>query len=127
MKVILPVIEKEIVAEGFRNALFMCIYDSRDNSFEWLSTARLNVGDRDLGEEIKLMGVNSVISSNMTPIALQIFARNGIEVFKAKSDIVSENIAFLQNNQLELFTSQIAREIQACNNSCSSCSSKSCN
>ena len=29
MKVILPVIEKEIVAEGFRNALFMCVYNSK--------------------------------------------------------------------------------------------------
>lgn len=127
MKVILPVIEKEKVADGFRNALFMCIYNSHDNSTEWLSTARLNVGDRDLGEEIKLMGINSVISGNMTPIALQIFARNGIEVYKAKSENVKENIAFLQNNQLELFTNKAAREIQACNNSCHSYGSKSCN
>jgi len=63
----------------------------------------------------------------MPPIALQIFARNGIEVYKAKSETVSENIAFLQNNQLELSTSQVAREIQACNHLCSSCSLTSCN
>lgn len=127
MKVILPVIEKETVAEGFRNALFVCIYNSHDNSFEWLSTNKLYAGEGDLGEEIKHMGVDSVISGDMTPIALQIFIRNGIEVFKAKSDKVSENIEFFQKNQLELFTSQLAREIQACNNSCSSCSSTTCN
>jgi len=126
----LPVIDKENskegVTDGFRNARFVCIFDSQDNSIEWVSASKLNTDDGDLSNEIKRMGINAIISNKMTPIALQIFARNGIEVFKAKSEHVSENIAFLQNNQLELFTRQVAREIQECNSSCSSCRS-SCN
>lgn len=127
----IPVIGKEEgnakVAEGFRLATSVCISDSDKKELEWISANELNTGNGDFSDDIKRLGTFAIISRSMAPIALQIFARNEIEVFKAKGTDISENIDFFQKKQLELLTTQEAREMQACDSSCSSCSSTSCN
>lgn len=131
MKVIIPVIDKEEgdakVANDFRIATSICISQSNKKELEWIPANELNTGNGDFSDDIKRLGIYAIISGSMAPTTVQIFARNKVEVFKAKGTDISENIIFFQNNQLELLTAQEAREMQACDSSCNSCSSTSCN
>lgn len=131
MKVMLPIVDnergKEKVARGFHNARYICIYDSKTKMFDWLPTKSISSNPGDFSKQVQQMGINTVISSYLPPLALRIFARSGLDAFKARGSSVEENIRFFSNNQLETFTTQAARETWACTTSCSSCSSTSCN
>lgn len=118
---------KEKVARGFHNARSICIYDSKTQIFERMSARSLSENPGDFGRQIKQMGIRTVISAYMPPMALRIFAQSGLEAYKARGNSVQENICFFINNQLESFTTQSARETWGCQTSCSSCSSTSCN
>jgi len=130
MRVMLPVEEKkrgkEKIAHGFHNARYVCIYDSEGNSFEWKETSEISPNPGDFTNELKRLGINTIISSYLPPMVLQIFTRNGLQVFKARGNNVTENIDFFSQNQLESFTSKAARELWRCDSSCHSCSSTSC-
>ncbi len=130
MKVMLPVAEKkrgrEKLARGFHNASYVCIYDLEGKSFEWKKAAEVSPRPGDFTSELKRLGVDTIISSYLPPMVLQIFTRNGLQVFKARGTNVTENIDFFTQNQLESFTSQTARELWGCESGCHSCSSTSC-
>ncbi|WP_346856825.1 NifB/NifX family molybdenum-iron cluster-binding protein [uncultured Draconibacterium sp.] len=130
MKVMLPIAEKkrgkETVARGFHNASYVCIYDSQSKSFDWMPVKEVSPNPGDFTKELQRMGINTVISGYLPPMALQIFARSGLEVFRARGTNVKENISYFIHNQLESFTTQAARETWGCNSSCGSCSSTSC-
>jgi predicted Fe-Mo cluster-binding NifX family protein len=130
MKVMLPIAEKEkgkeTVAPGFHNARYICIYDSQSKSFDWIEAKKINSNPGDFSKELRRMGISKVISTYLPPMALRIFARSGMEVYKARGTNVTENINFFSNNQLELFTNQTATEMRSCESGCGSCSSTSC-
>ena len=130
MKVMLPIAEreggKETVAQGFHNAQYVCIYDYQNKSFEWMPVKKISSNPGDLSKELQRMGISKVISTYLPPMALRIFARSGLDVYRARGTNVEENITFLKHNQLESFTTQAARETWGCESSCGSCSSTSC-
>jgi predicted Fe-Mo cluster-binding NifX family protein len=130
MKVMLPIADKksgkETVARGFHNAQYICIYDSHSKSFEWMAAKEMNHNPGDFSRELQRLGIKTVISAYLPPMALRIFARNGLDVYKARGINVEENIGFFSRNQLESFTTQEARETWGCKSSCGSCSSTSC-
>ncbi len=131
MKIMLPIVDKkrgqETVAQGFHNARFICIYDSQRKSFDWMPAKAISSNPGEFSEELKRMGISTVISAYLPPMALRIFTRSGLAVYRARGTNVEENISFFNHNQLESFTSQAAREMWGCESSCSSCSSTSCN
>jgi predicted Fe-Mo cluster-binding NifX family protein len=130
MKVMLPITDKEIgketVARGFHNARYVCIYDSKSEVFEWMPAKAVSPNPGDFTKELQRMGIDLIISAYMPPVALRIFARNGLEVYKSRGINVIENIEFLKRNQLETFTPESVRQIWGCESGCGSCNSKSC-
>lgn len=130
MRVMLPVMDKEkgkeTVAHGFHNARHVCIYDSRRKSFEWMPAKEISSNPGDFTKDLQRMGINSVISAYLPPMALRIFARNGLNVYKARGVNLAENISFFKLKQLESFTAQAAWEMWNCQSSCGTCSSTSC-
>ncbi|QIA09382.1 NifB/NifX family molybdenum-iron cluster-binding protein [Draconibacterium halophilum] len=131
MKVMLPIADKkkgnETVARGFHNASYVCIYDSQSKSMDRMPVKAVFSNPGELGKELQQIGVSTVISGYLPPMALRLFARSGLEVFRARGTNVTENINFFIQNQLESFTTQKARETWGCNSSCGSCSSTTCN
>lgn len=125
MKVMLPVIDnkkgKNIIADGFHNVSFVCIYDSSLKTLEWMQAKEISRTPGGLNLALIQKGVYSIISKNVTPMVLTMFNRNGINVYMAESFNVSENLELFQANKLKSFNKE-QQQIAACrSNSCSSC------
>lgn len=118
---------KEKIAPGFHNARCIYIYDSKTKILEIVSTASFSAKPGDFSKQIQQLGVSSVISTYMPPFALRVFARSGLDAYKARGNSVQENICFFINNQLESFSNESVRETWGCQSNCGSCGSTSCN
>ncbi|WP_340110836.1 hypothetical protein [Maribellus mangrovi] len=128
MKVMLPVKQESAelrqMAEGFHNIEFVCIYDNDSKNCEWLEAKSLSKTPGGLNSELLQRGVSTIISLNLTPMVLNLFKRSSIEVLKALSSDINENIRLFEESELPSYSTQESRSLQACNgNSCSSCSS----
>lgn len=130
MKVLLPVQNisdaKHSIADGFHNSEFVCIYNCKDKSFEWLPIAAITKKPGNLSLELKRKGITSVISNSMPFMALSLFMESGLSIFKANGISVDENIQLFLNNKLTVLSSKDTSMPSGCSSSCSSCSS-SCN
>lgn len=130
MKVIVPVIDnmsgKNSIAAGFHNAEYVCIYDCKCETFEWLRTKDISSNAGKLGQELKNKEIGTVISTNMPLMALGVFTDNGLKVLKAFGTNLFDNIQLFRNNQLQPITAQSSLEMSACSGSCQSCNTK-CN
>ena len=128
MKVMLPVkqesAEQRQMAEGFHNIELVCIYDNDSKMCEWLEAKSLSKSPGGLNSELLQRGVSTIISFNVTPMVLNLFKRNSIEVLRASSIDIHENIRLFEQCRLQSYSTQESRSFQACSsNSCSSCSS----
>jgi predicted Fe-Mo cluster-binding NifX family protein len=130
MNIILPVIDnkdaKDMIAQGFHNTEYACIYNSTDNTYEWLETKEISVKEGNLSLALKRRGIYTIISSHMQLMALGLFVDSGLKVYKAKGNSVTENIKLFNDNQLKPFTVQFAVGATNCSGTCSSCDT-SCN
>lgn len=131
MKVIIPVVDMErsrnVLAKSFHYSAFASVYDTDSKMMEWIETSSIseNVGNISLG--LRKMGISAVISQQMPPMALGLFVESGINVFRAESDDLQENILCYIDEDLDLFSSQMAFETTpSCSSSCGSCSSTTC-
>ena len=130
MKVIIPVLNdgdsKFILAEGFHNADYACIYDRENNSYTWEATSNISEKSGNLSVELKRRGIFAVISSYMPPLALELFRELGLQVYKSSGLNLRENIDNFLNEQLKELTPLMAFSSSSCHGSCNSCGS-SCN
>lgn len=130
MKVMIPVVDnlsaKNNLAAGFHNAEYACIYDSESEAYEWIATDDISTKPGNLSIELKRKGIYNIISKQMSLMALGLFAESGLNVFKAESEDVSENIQKFVQNKLQPLTVQSAMGSSCSSSSCGSCSS-SCN
>ena len=82
MKIILPVTENKafgrIIARGFRNAELACIYNCSNQTSEWLPTKSISLNAGDLGDTLKQIGIEAVISYQMPLMALGFFTDIGL-------------------------------------------------
>jgi predicted Fe-Mo cluster-binding NifX family protein len=128
MKVILPVIDdqgaRNMLANSFHNARFVCIYDSQTHDSEWCSINDISEKPGNLTLGLKKRGIYTVISPQMPLMALGLFIESGLKVFRSESKNVEENIRLLNNNQLRSYEVFDAMGMSSCSSgSCNSCSS----
>jgi len=125
MKVIVPVVndnkEKFSIADGFHNAEHACIYDYSTNKYEWVITQKISSLVGELGMELKMLGVEKVISKNMPLMALGLFVDCGIKVYQATEDDLVENIELLTNDKLPFYSLEMARQNTSCSGACGTC------
>ena len=130
MKIILPITENKVygrsIARGFHKAEMACIYNSINQTSEWLPTKSIMQSASDLGDALKRIGIGAIISQQMPLMALGFFTDSGLPVYKAESGNVEENIRMFIENQLEPQTNATSNSGSACTSSCGSCSSTSC-
>jgi predicted Fe-Mo cluster-binding NifX family protein len=131
MKIIIPVTDnkkdKYLIAQGFHNTSYVCIYNTSDNTYQWMETKEISEKEGNLSLALKRKGIFTIISSNMQLMALGLFIESGLKVYKAKGSSVTENIALFNSNQLEPFVSRFAGNPGNCGGSCSSCNTSRCN
>jgi predicted Fe-Mo cluster-binding NifX family protein len=129
MKVLIPVIDnrsaKFVLADGLHNADYACIYDSDYHTYEWVATDSISYDPGNLSLELKRKGIYTVISKQMSLMAMGLFAESGLTVLKASSPNVNENIDLFVRSELKPLTIQSVLA-SSCHGSCSSCSS-TCN
>jgi predicted Fe-Mo cluster-binding NifX family protein len=131
MNIIIPVTDnqsgKDIIAESFHNADYVCIYDSTDQTYEWVATKDISIKAGNLSLELKRKGIYTVITSQMMPMALALFIESGFKVYKAQGNSVKENVKLYHDSLLAQFTfhSELddTEPESGCNSSCGSCHS----
>ncbi|MGQ1787129.1 MULTISPECIES: NifB/NifX family molybdenum-iron cluster-binding protein [unclassified Saccharicrinis] len=133
MKACLPImgdtnLKKELVANDFYKAQHYCIYDFETNSSSIYSLTDTNTIYMSISE-IKKLDIQIIITPNLRPMAAKILFENEIEVYKAVSNVVGENIDHYNRGLLRDFTAAMIESKQDCSpDACSSCSSSgSCN
>lgn len=123
MKVIIPVVnnenEKNSIADGFHNTECACIYNSDDDSSEWvlLSDICKNIGN--LSVELKRKGINSIINDQMPLMFLRLCIDMGLRVYRAASESVDENVQLFNKQQLKPFPISATMEMSGCSTLCS--------
>jgi predicted Fe-Mo cluster-binding NifX family protein len=118
MKIIIPVIDidqgKSTIAKGFHNTEFACIYDSIENSYQWLKKKDICKKDGNLSIQLKLKGIYTIISSDIELMAFSLFNEMGLKVYKSIGTNLEENIKLFEANQLNLFTLKTAMGVINC-------------
>jgi len=126
MNIIIPVEDlsedKSKLAKGFHNSDSACIYNSLNQSYEWLPIKDICESEENLSLALKHKGVYTVITSHMPYLALRLFKESGLIVYKSKSKSVESNIELFLNNELEPFTPQIRFSNSSCSSSCNASS-----
>ena len=124
MNIIIPVTDnmeaKDILAPGFHNTEYVCIYESDNDSYKWFKKKDISKKEGNLSIELKRKGIYTIITSQIELMTLVLFNEMGLKVYKAKSTSIIENIKFFHNHQLELFTPKSAIGVLDCVSSCGS-------
>ncbi|MFW5851413.1 MAG: NifB/NifX family molybdenum-iron cluster-binding protein [Bacteroidota bacterium] len=127
MKVIIPVVDQKesmlVLAEGFHKTEHACIYDSENDTYEWVHMHTISEIIGELGMQLKLMGVEKIISKHIPLMALSLFTDYDIQVFKAQEGNVRYNISMLHKNKLRNYTIDDSKAILRCPGICDSCES----
>lgn len=128
MNIIIPVIndndEKYIMAKGFHNTDYVCIYNTLNGSYDWVKTKEISESEDNLSVSLKRKGIYTIITGQIPYLALRLFKESGLVVYKSKSKSVEKNIEFFLNDELQHFSHQTHFGSTA--SACGSCSSSSC-
>ena len=118
MKVIIPVVDnkeaKHIIAKGFHNTNYVCIYDSLMDTYEWKEKKEISIKEGNLCIQLKLKGIYNIITSDIELMTLALFTEVGLKVSKAIGLSVEENIKMFFNNGLNVFTYRDAMGVIDC-------------
>jgi predicted Fe-Mo cluster-binding NifX family protein len=119
MKIIIPVTEnsqgKRIIANGFHNTNYVCIYDSTEKNYQWFDKKEISNNEGNLSLQIKLKGISTIITNEIELMTLSLFTDVGLKVYQSKAGSIEENIKLFESNQLTPFTLNKAIGVINCN------------
>jgi len=105
----------------------ICIYDLDSKSGSWIKTTDMASNMGELLPALRIMKISVIITQQIHPMALKILVNKGFEVYKAKGNILDENIDLLQHKKLELYSHDAAMELATvCGGECTTCSTDVC-
>lgn len=124
----LPVVDKQqnkyVMADGFHNAKYVCIFNSENETYNWLEADEISNKPGGFTSGLTDRGISSVICQNISPMLLTMFRRSDIKVWKANNDNLAKNLRLFQLHKLNTFSAEECRIAQTCDShSCSSCGS----
>ena len=131
MKVALPIIDiasnRNILASGLNVNGSICLYDMDSKSGNWIKTTDLAPNMGELLPALEALAISVIITRQIHPMALKILSNKGFDVYKAKGNLLEENIQFYQNRTLDLYSHEAALELATvCGGECTSCSTDVC-
>lgn len=132
LKIGMPVKKMEdatiVMASDFRSSEYFGIVNGLTKEIELISEDMLETtfNGKNITEVLMEKGVEFVICEEMMAMTHKVFKENKIEVYKALSDSIEENVRMLKEFMLPPFYYNETRQTSSCSTSCSSCSSTSC-
>ncbi len=121
--------ESVALAADFRTSEYFGIVDAITRKVELISEDMLEThyNGKGISDVLKDKGVEFVICEEMMAMTHKVFHNSQIEVYKAMSDSIDENIRMFKEFMLPPFFYNETRQTSSCSaSSCSTCSSSSC-
>jgi len=130
MHVIIPIDDssgsKSKLSKGFHTTEMLCLYNTETDQHEWLEADAIRQFCGDMTTGLKQMGIDAVITNEISFMALGVFSYGGLTVYQSKGFDLFENIELLKENRLELFTIHSAFKKSSCGGACNSCETATC-
>ena len=131
MKVALPIIDitsnRNILASGLNVNGSICLYDLDSKSGSWIKTTDLAPNMGELLPALEALSISIIITHQIHPMALKILSNKGFDVYKAKGNLLEDNIQFYQSKTLDLYSHEAAMELATvCGGECTTCSTDVC-
>jgi len=129
MKIAIPVVNtkehKYDIAPGFNATPYICIYDSGQGEYSWLHTNDVLGNEDNIMSYFEKTGLSAIITSVMKPMALSLFNKLGIKVYKSDSTDLIGNIQSFEQDELYRYTAYDAlANVSVCGDSCDMCTTK---
>ena len=122
MKVAFPLRNKRELAIDFVRCHAIGIYDDSSQRIEYLSIQNNeNITSNQLFENIKLQGVDCVISPYFSCNALRTFKESNIKTYKAQGEALEGNLVGLFSRALTLFNVFDTLFFGECSSDCQGC------
>lgn len=112
-----------VLAADFRTSEYFGIVDAISKDIEFISEDMLETtfNGKSITEVLSEKGVEYVICEEMMAMTLKVFKESRIEVYKAMSESVEENIRLFKELALPPFYYSETRQTSSCSTSCGSC------
>lgn len=120
MKVAFPLRNKRELAIDFVRCDAIGVYDDLSKKIEYLPRSSSNTSN-DLCEQIKLSGVDCVVSPSFSCNALRLFKESNIKAYKAQGEALEGNISRFFSRMLRVFDIFDTIYIDECPSNCSGC------
>jgi predicted Fe-Mo cluster-binding NifX family protein len=126
MKIAIPVVNssdhKYDIAPGFNVTPYFCIYDTGQGEYFWMHTDEVLNNGENIVTYFRKQNLGIIITSMMKPMALKLFNRMGISVYKSEIGDLRENIESFKMEKLSQYTTEEAvASSNACGGECSAC------
>lgn len=126
MKIAIPVVDssdhKYKIAPGFNVTPYFCIYDTGQGEYFWMHTDEVLNNGENIVTYFRKQNLGVIITSMMKPMALKLFNRMGITVYKSENEDLSSNIKHFELNKLSEYTTEEAvANSNACGGECNTC------
>lgn len=112
---------KSIIADDFRSADMIGIYDMAKDAFNKYDIGKFT-SDGSLTAKLHELAVDSIIACNIMPLAFRAFEDEGISCYLPCGTDLSFNIQMYSKNNLPLIRNSAERNSLCAPDSCSSCS-----
>lgn len=123
----IPVIDlyesKYTIAGGLSSLGHICLYDQYSAESVWMKISALAENMGEFLVALKGLGVKTIITSKIQPMALQVLNHQGFSVLMSEGHGLEENIRKCERGELAHFDMEVARkEAFVCGDSCAVCS-----
>jgi len=118
---------KNTIASSLHVNGSICLYNIDSKSGNWLKTNDLAPNMGELLPALEALAISVIITRQIHPMALKILTNRGFNVYKAKGNLLEENIQFYQSKTLNLYRHEDAMELATvCGGECTTCSTDVC-
>ena len=125
MKILIP-IENDTemgtyIAPGLHETELVCIFDCSDQSIKTEPISNITAKPGNLSLALKQMNIFTIITGNISMMALGLFTESGVKVYKAEGNNLKENIQLFLKDKLDKYTMATIYNQMKCSSSCASC------
>lgn len=131
MHIAIPILDSNLNTNTIAASLnvngSLCLYDTALNRRKCLQTTELAANMGDLLPALEAIAISVIITRQIHPMALKVLVNKGFEVYKAKGDVLDENIQYYNEQKLDLYSYETAMELATvCGGECTSCVTTVC-
>lgn len=131
MNIAIPILDTNIHSNNIAASLnvngSLCLYDTASDLYKCMKINELADNMGDLLPALEAIAISVIITRQIHPMALKVLVNKGFEVYKAKGDVLDENIQYYKEQKLDLYSYETAMELATvCGGECTSCDTSVC-